>query len=60
MTMRVMRIGNMGVRMLNRLVQVPVAVLAHRHHVVGVIVMPVIVAVRVFMLQRLMRVLVAV
>ena len=60
MTMRVMRIGNVGMHMPTRLVPVPVAVLAQRRHVVGVIVMPIIVAVRVFVLQRLMRVLVAV
>jgi hypothetical protein len=30
----VVRIGHMGMRMPHRLVAVPVAVLAHRHHVV--------------------------
>ena len=53
MTVRVMGIGNVGMHMPSRLVLVPVAVLVRRCHTVGVIVMPVIVAVRVFVRQRL-------
>ena len=41
----------------NRLMRVPVAVTALRHHVVGVGVVPVIVAVGMFMFQCLVRML---
>lgn len=56
MAMRVRRVGNMGMGMTHWLVLVPMTVLPHRHHVVCVNVMSVVVAVRMFVLQRLVRV----
>jgi hypothetical protein len=53
--MGVVRVGHMRMRMPQRLVPVPVAVLADGHHVVQVPVVPVVVAVRVLVLQRLVR-----
>ena len=59
-SMRVMRIGHVRMCVSHRLVAVPMAVLARRNHVVHMVMMAVIVAVCVFMLQRLVLVLVAV
>ena len=56
----VVRIGHMRMRVYERRVAVPMAVLARRNHVVHMVMMAVIVAVCVFMLQRLVLVLVAV
>lgn len=53
-------IRHVRVRMPQGLVPVPVAVLTRRHHLVGMVVMPVVVAVRVFVLQRLVLMLVGV
>lgn len=58
--MRVMRIGHMGMRMPLGRMLVPVAVFAGRQRNVTVLVMPVVVAVGMLVLQRFMRVLVAV
>jgi hypothetical protein len=60
MAMRVMRIGHVGMHMPNGLVPVTVAVLANRRHAVHMVVMAIVVAVRVFVLQRLVLVFVAV
>ena len=60
MTVKVVGVGHMRVRMLQRPMPMYVAVLAGRHRVVRMIVVPVVVAVRMFMLHRRMRVLVAV
>ena len=58
--MRVMRIRHVRMCMPHRLVPMPVAVLARRRRVMDVVVMPVVVAVGMLMLQRLVRMLVAV
>ena len=60
MPMRVMRIRHVGMGVPRRLVPMPVTVLADRRHVVHMVVMPVVVAVGVFVLQRLVLVFVAV
>ena len=59
-SMGVMRVGHVWMRMPRRLVPVPMAVLAFGSRIVQVVVMPVVVAVGVLVLQRFMRVLVAV
>jgi hypothetical protein len=51
--MCVMRVGHVGMRMAHRRVAVPVAVLAHRHHAVRMVMVSVVVAMRVLVLQRL-------
>ena len=56
----VVRVRHVRVRVPHRLVPVTVAVRVSRHRVVVVQVVPVVVAVRVFVLQRLMHVFVAV
>ena len=48
--MSVVRVRHMGMDVLQRLVPVAVAVFAFRHGIVGVLVMPVVVAVGVFVL----------
>ena len=58
--MGVVCIRYVWVRMLLRLMSMPVAVLANGHGLMQVIVVPVVVAVRVFVLQRLVFVLVLV
>ena len=58
--MRVVHVWHVGVRMTQRLVPVSVAVCTGGHGVVRVRVVPVVVAVRLFMLQRFMRMLVSV
>lgn len=58
--MRVMRIRNVRVRMQQRFVAVPVAVLARGHRVVDVQVVAVVVAVGVLVLERVVGVLVCV
>ena len=50
----------MGMRVLQQLVPMAVAVFTCRHGIVGVLAMPVVVAVGVFMLQRLVLVRMAV
>lgn len=57
--MGVVRVRHVGMPMLQRLVLVLVAVFARRHGIVHVVVMPVVVAVGVFVLQRFVLVLVA-
>ena len=57
--MNVVRVRHMGMHVLQRLMPVAVAVFTCRHGIVGVLVMPVVVAVGVFVLQRLVLVLVA-
>ena len=58
--MQVMGIGHVGMGMVCRLVAMHVAVLADRHRIVRVPVMPVIVPMGVLMVQRLVLVFVAV
>ena len=58
--MRVVRVRHVGMRMPQRLVPVPMAVFTEGHRIVRVGVMPVVMAVGVLMLQRVMRVRVAV
>lgn len=53
--MGMVRVRHVGVRMLQRFVPVSMAVFALRHGIVHVVVMPVVVTVRVFMLQRLVH-----
>ena len=53
MPVLVVQVGHVGVRMPHRLVPVHVTVLAGRHRIVNVAVMPVVMPVRVFVLQRL-------
>ena len=60
MPVAVVRIGHMRMDMMQRLVAMAVAVLALGHRLVPVVVMPVVVPMRVFVLQRLVLVLVAV
>lgn len=57
--MGVVCVRHVGMPMLQRLVLVLVAVFARRHGIVHVVVMPVVVAVGVFVLQRFVLVLVA-
>ena len=54
MPMEVMRVGHVGVRVVQRLVPVWMAVLGHWHGVVDVVVVPVVVAVGVLVLQGVM------
>ena len=51
--MLVMRIRHMRVRMAQRVVVMPMAVSAHRHGVVGMLVMSIVVAMGMFMIHRL-------
>lgn len=57
--MGVVRVRDVGMPMLQRLVPVRMAVFASRHAIVHVVVMPVVVAVGVFVLQRFVLMLVA-
>ena len=58
--MLVVRVRHVGMRMLQRFVPVSMAMFTRRHGIVNVVVMPVVVAVGVFVLQRIVGVLVSV
>jgi len=58
--MRVVHIGHVWMRVPQRLVLVPMAVFTQGHRVMRMRVVPIVVAVRMFVLQRFMDVLVAV
>ena len=60
MRMPMVCVGHMGMRMTRRPVRMPMAVLAHRHRIVPMIVMRVVVPMSMFVLERLVFVLVAV
>lgn len=59
MVMHMMCIGHMRMRVPQRSVSMAVAVLADRHRVVDMLVMGVVMPMRVLMIQRLVRVLMA-
>ena len=56
--MEVMRVRHVRVAVTHRLVPMPVTVLAHRHRLVRVLVMPIVVRVRMFVFHRLVHVVV--
>jgi len=60
MAMRVVRIRYMRMHMPDRVVAMPVAMLAGRHWNVDVVVVPIVMTVRVFMLRRVVLMLVRV